>query len=141
MVPIVLLLISFVIANFTKADARLNIEGTTITNTNYKESFSKEIIQDGMKLLLYSKYPKSINNKLNIYSECLNFVDEMKKYRNNIDEYSQHVKSYCENIFGGPDKSETLQNVCQYIIEVITEDIKNEFLPDYINEDLCNLFK
>ena len=124
----------------------LNANNLTITNKN---EFAINIIEDGLKILLYSKAKMDFNNithtqksDLNIYSECLNFVEEMKKYRNNIDEYSKNIKSYCETTFGNPDKSFfTFQNICQYIIDVIAEDIKDDFLPSYINDDLCNIFK
>lgn len=102
-----------------------------------KNEFSISVIKDGLKLILYSK-GKNKNNY--IYDECLNFVEEMKKYRNNIDEYKNNIKSYCENYFGNPEQSTRLQNICQYIIDVIVDDIKNDLLPDYINNDLCNLF-
>jgi len=102
-----------------------------------KNEFSISVIKDGLKLILYSK-GKNKNNY--IYDECLNFIEEMKKYRNNIDEYKNNIKSYCENYFGNPEQSTRLQNICQYIIDVIVDDIKNDLLPDYINNDLCNLF-
>jgi hypothetical protein len=124
-----MLFIFFLICLCLSADSRFT-----------KTDFSKSVVKDGLKLLLYSKYPKDLNNKTNIYNECLEFVNEMKQYRNSIDEYKEHIKSYCENVFGNAEKA-TLQNVCEYIIDVIIDDIKNDFLPEYLNENLCNLFK
>ena len=92
-----------------------------------------EMVKDGIKMLVLSKFG-SMKQSF-IHDECMEFVNEMKKYRNNIDEFKQNIKLYCENNY-----SLSLQNVCQYIIEVIIEDVKNDLLPEYINEDLCNLF-
>jgi len=104
--------------------------------------FNVMLLQDSLKMLIYAKYPKSSGEKGSIYSSCIDFVNEMKQYRNNIDEYSKHVKGYCESMFNNSESPRsTLDMICQYIVDAITSDIKNELLPEYINEDLCNIFQ
>ena len=81
----------------------------------------------------------NLKKEINLYNECVEFVNDIEKYRNNISDYSNYLQSYCKSV--GATFARNNQNWCKVIIKYIINEIKNEFLPEYLNVEICEMFK
>lgn len=71
-----------------------------------------------------------------LYTSCLDYVDMKDEYKFKINDFRDYLKTYCINTY-----SEKLKDICEYAVDVIVNDINDDLLPDYINYELCDIFK
>ena len=71
-----------------------------------------------------------------LYTTCLDYVDDKEDYEFKINDFKNYLKTYCDVSY-----SEKLKDICEYGVEIIINDIKDDLLPDYINYELCDIFK
>lgn len=57
-------------------------------------------------------------------------------YKFKIDDFKDYLKVYCDVSY-----SEKLKDACEYGVELIINDIKDDLLLDYINYESCDIFK
>jgi len=100
----------------------------SISSNNTVDIKFKNMIQNIRNIKNNSN--STLKKEINLYDECIEFVNDIEMYKNNISDYSNYLQSYCNN-----------QNWCKIIIKYIINEIKNEFLPEYLNIEVCEMFK
>jgi hypothetical protein len=70
-----------------------------------------------------------------LYDACLEYVETKNEYSFKMDEFKYYLKSYCNTHYT------RLNDICEYVVEYIIEDFKDDLLPEYINDELCDIFR